>query len=176
MDYKNFYDVLLLVWSLTAVEMTRIKCVDNVKQRKSYSFVMKSVQVTLTHWTQSSHKIAPFIFCSLFKCPKPIRGLWKTNTTYRITVTNSDFPSIVPRRVRQHNQRNSQERVSDNSLGTVAASIPPAPWSTRLSIQPEVVPAKHASLWQASHQDEFIAGTGWNTLAKTSNLIAPTAN
>ncbi len=31
---------------------------------------------------------------------------------------------------------------------------------------------RHASLWQASHQDEFIASTGWNTLAKTSNLIA----
>lgn len=29
-------------------------------ETKSYSFVMKSVQVTLTHWTQSSHKKSSF--------------------------------------------------------------------------------------------------------------------
>lgn len=36
--------------------------------------------------------------------------------------------------------------VSDNNLATVAASIPPAPRTTQLFLQPEVVPAKHASL------------------------------
>lgn len=117
---------------------------------------------------------------NIFKCPKMF---WFTETLncdiWECSIYNSVFVFyIVPRRSWIACLRMLLTAVFRMIIPSVR--WPPASCCplehTALSTAGGGGTHKHASLWQASHQDEFIASTGWNTLAKTSNLIAPTAN